>query len=299
MKASILVLALFSFVLSGCFFSKGQDNPGKDPQKGPGLIQGAISMVDAQGIDSQGLISSRYISARFSKKSGGQGIFSIRQSGGLSSIALKHSQTRATVCDFYTENVAASAPKISVGKLSFGTENSQQLVEIPHGQDNNYFGQLQNPTFPAGIYKFNAEGSSDAVGFKALAAMPTSIANASLNGQMVANGPMQIKRSEGIQLQWTTPSKVEEYDLFILRLVAQQGNKQFEMECAVQEKSLSGTGTTQWNITAADVEKYSKDLSSADVYLLRGSLVGAKDDKIGEIVLEGIRAWAAPASFVN
>lgn len=302
MKAMFVFALLISFTLSGCFFTKADDKPGgnKSPQNGGGLIQGLVSIVDIQGIDSKGPIINSDVLAEFVKKTDSKKAFGVSLHEELSD--LERTTDREDPCQIKvapkTQGVAQAF--VSLGKLGFAVPGSQKLLEIPKQDNNQYYAKLnQGTTFPSGIYRFVSEGSADGPKFDTQMPMPTRFDSPSMNGQLFDNGPMQIKKTDGLQAQWGTPAKVEDYDRVFIRLIADTQTDTVRLQCSAKEKDLNGTGTTKWNIPASYLEKFAANMSKVEVYLFRADLIGKQGEAIGEIEFDGIRAWVMKASIVN
>lgn len=303
MKRSTLVCTLgISFVLSGCFFTKESDNKTKKQKQEGKLISGKVSMLDVQGISNDGVIQQRDLLVTFGRKSNAQRLLS-REHWHSDLNHLSLSLDRGEPCKVLTQpksQAASNASFISVGRVAFGIKDSQKLYEVPKGEDNKYYVQLSQGTFPPALYQLVVEGSEEAAGFKTLFPMPEEIVKPAVNAQPLENGPVLIKKSDGIVAEWSTPKKVEDYDTVFVRLFGETASDLIVLNCGIKEKDLVGSaGTTKWTIPASYVEQFAKDVSDAELYLIRADLVGVQGEDVGEIEMDGIRAWIMKTSFVN
>lgn len=300
MKVSSLIMFGAVLSLTGCFFAKDKEG-NKNDQNDSKLILGKVIMKHIQGISVKGDVNVSDITAGFMKKSAvSKGVV---KHIGEAFLTVEPKANREEPCKFdkVPKGSAAAASYVSVGKFGFAPEGSQDLVLVPPGKNNVYYGALQSGTFPGGIYQLAAEGSSEAVGFSAKMAMPEELNDVSINNQALANGPTTIKVSDGVNAQWASSKKhLEEYDQVVLSLYADSSSETYILNCQVAEKDLTGqSGYTKWNIPAKYIEKFSASLSDAEIYLFRADPVGAKSASVGEVGFTGIRAWVMKTTFVN
>jgi hypothetical protein len=166
---------------------------------------------------------------------------------------------------------------------------------VPEDDQHNYVKKI-DPGFAAGIYQVVAEGSRDVGQFSELLSVPEALGNVKGNGTTFGNSDVIVKRSEGLKLEWNTPSLLNDANIILVDVFAASETQIFHLGCGIAEKALlTGSATETWAVPA-DALAQLPATPQAEIRVTRGQEQKPRSG-VFEGHLQGLRTMVAPTTL--
>jgi len=230
-------------IITGCFFdSKTEPNPNVQNQKSE-IVGGEIIMQDVHGVNRGADAEAQF------------GMYQVNNQQKLSRMyrGLSRQVTaESSPCSISRSPIKAptgsSRELVSVGRLLFGPLTSENLLEMKENSRHAYQ-YLLNEGIAAGLYQFVAEGKDKAPKFAEVLSMPEDLTQVLVNGFDFSKDPVNIKKSENMNISWNATSFENERDSIILTVMTDTQDEHVDLNCKIQERTLGKENKmTNWVI---------------------------------------------------